>query len=143
MAKASKTEVYDVPVSKFYKAIIDYKDYSQFVDGMQSVEVMNSTSSGAKVKFNLNLIKTISYTLNLVHEENKSVKWTLDNGDMMKVNNGGWELQDLGGGRTQVTYTIEVELKGFIPGLGMIEKTLVNTNLPLTLKAFYERAKKL
>jgi ribosome-associated toxin RatA of RatAB toxin-antitoxin module len=71
------------------------------------------------------------------------VKWSLDNGDMMKVNNGGWDLQDLGGGRTQVTYTIEVELKGFIPGLGMIEKTLVNTNLPLTLKAFYERAKKL
>ena len=34
----------------------------------------------------------------------------------------------------------EMEFKGFLPGLGMIEKTLVNTNLPMTMKAFCKRA---
>ena len=110
---------------------------------METVDVISSNPNGGKVKFTLNLIKKISYTIDLVHTENKSVTWTLDNGDMMKINNGSWSLKDLGDGRTEVTYSIEVELKGFIPGLGMIEKGLVTTNLPITLNAFNKRAKSL
>jgi coenzyme Q-binding protein COQ10 len=143
MAKATKTEIFDAPVSKVYKAIVDYADYPKFVDGMETVDVISSNPNGGKVKFTLNLIKKISYTIDLVHTENKSVTWTLDNGDMMKINNGSWNLKDLGDGRTEVTYSIEVELKGFIPGLGMIEKGLVTTNLPITLNAFNKRAKSL
>ena len=67
------------------------------------------------------------------------MSWSLVSGDMMKVNNGKWTLKDVGG-KTEVTYSLEVELKGFLPGLGMIEKTLVNTNLPLTMKAFGKKA---
>lgn len=140
MARAERTEVFDVPADKYYKAIIDYRAYPQFVDGMRSVDVLNESSEGAKVKFNLSLIKEISYTINLKHNPNKEVSWTLDSGDLMKINNGKWTLKDLGGGRTEVTYTLEIELKGFLPGLGMVEKTLVNTNLPLTMKAFAKRA---
>lgn len=140
MAKAERTEVFDVPVDKFYKAIIDYRAYPQFVDGMKSVEVQNEGPDGATVKFSLSLIKEISYTLKLVHNENKEVHWSLVSGDMMKSNNGRWTLKDLGGNKTEVTYSLEVELKGFLPGLGMIEKTLVGTNLPLNMKAFGKRA---
>lgn len=140
MAKAERTEVFDVPVDKFYKAIIDYKAYPSFVDGMKSVEVKSESAQGAEVKFNLNLIKEITYALKLIHSPNKEVKWSLASGDIMKVNNGRWSLKDLGGARTEVTYSLEVELKGFFPGLGLIEKTLVNTNLPMTMKAFAKRA---
>jgi ribosome-associated toxin RatA of RatAB toxin-antitoxin module len=140
MAKAERTEVFDVPADKFYKAIIDYKGYPKFVDGMRSVEVNEESANGATVKFSLSLIKDISYTLKLNHKENQEVSWSLVNGDMMKVNNGKWTIKDLGGARTEVTYCLEVELKGFMPGLGMIEKTLVNTNLPLNMKAFAKRA---
>lgn len=140
MAKAERTEVFDVPVDKFYKAVIDYASYPKFVDGMKSVEVQNDSAAGATAKFSLNIIKEISYTLKLSHTPNKEVSWILVSGDMMKVNNGKWTLKDLGGNKTEVTYSLEVELKGFIPGLGMIEKTLVNTNLPLTMKSFAKRA---
>lgn len=140
MAKAERTEVFDVPVDKFYKAVIDYASYPKFVDGMKSVEVQNESAAGATAKFSLNIIKEISYTLKLSHTPNKEVSWTLVSGDMMKVNNGKWTLKDLGSNKTEVTYSLEVELKGFIPGLGMIEKTLVNTNLPLTMKSFAKRA---
>jgi ribosome-associated toxin RatA of RatAB toxin-antitoxin module len=92
------------------------------------------------VKFNLSLIKEISYVLKLAHRPNQEVSWSLVSGDLMKVNNGRWTLKDLGNGKTEVTYFLEVELKGFFPGLGMIEKTLVNTNLPLTMKAFGKKA---
>lgn len=140
MAKASLTEVFDVPVEKFYKAIIDYKSYPSFVDGVTSVDVKDESSAGAQVTLNLNIIKQISYTIKLSHRPNQEVSWSLVGGDMMKLNNGRWTLKDLGQGRTEVTYSLEVELKGFLPGLGMIEKTLVNTNLPMTLKAFAKRA---
>lgn len=139
MAKAERTEVFDVPVDKFYKAIIDYKSYPEFVDGVRGVDVQNESPAGATVKFNLSLIKEISYTLKLSNKENQEVSWSLVSGDMMKINNGKWSLKDLGG-KTEVTYSLEVELKGFLPGLGMIEKTLVSTNLPLTMKAFGKRA---
>jgi coenzyme Q-binding protein COQ10 len=140
MAKADRTEVYDVPIEKFYKAIIDYKNYPSFVDGVKSVEVKNESADGAEVKFNLNIIKEITYAIKLAHLPNKEVKWSLVSGDIMKVNNGRWTLKDLGQARTEVNYSLEVELKGFFPGLGMIEKTLVNTNLPMTMKAFAKRA---
>lgn len=140
MARAERTEVYDVPADKMYKAITDYKNYPSFVDGMRSVEVQTESADGATVKFNLSLIKDISYMIKLAHKPNQEVSWSLVTGDMMKVNNGKWTLKDLGNNKTEVTYSLEVELKGFLPGLGMIEKTLVTTNLPLNMKAFAKRA---
>ncbi len=140
MAKAERTEVFDVPVEKFYQAIVDYKSYPQFVDGMNSIEILQQAGEDATVKFNLKLIKEVTYTLKLAGKKNESVSWSLVSGDMMKVNNGGWKLKDLGGGKTEVTYHLEVELKGFLPGLGMVEKTMVSTNLPMNMKAFAKRA---
>ncbi len=140
MAKAEKKEIFDVPADKFYKAIVDYKSYPQFVDGVESVEIKNESPDGATVTMNLNLIKKISYTIKLNHTPNKEVNWSLVSGDMMKINNGKWTLKDLGQARTEVTYSLEVEFKGFLPGLGLIEKTLVNTNLPLAMKAFAKKA---
>lgn len=142
MAQASRTETYDVPVEKFYKAIVDYKNYPSFVDGVKSVEVTNESEAGATVKLNVAVIKEISYTIKLTHEHNKKVSWSLVSGDLMKTNNGRWELKDVGG-KTEATYSLEVEIKGFMPGLGLIEKTLVNTNLPMTMKAFAKRAEKM
>ncbi len=140
MAKAERTEIFDVPAEKFYQAITDYKSYPKFVDGMKSVEVVSESGDSATVKFNLNLIKEVTYTLKLTGKKNEAVSWSLVSGDMMKVNNGGWKLKDLGNGKTEVTYNLEVELKGFFPGLGMVEKTMVSTNLPMNMKAFAKRA---
>jgi coenzyme Q-binding protein COQ10 len=125
MARAERTEVFDVPADKLYQAIVD---------------VVSESADGATVKFNLSLIKDISYTIKLNHKKDQEVSWSLVSGDMMKVNNGKWSLKDLGNNKTEATYSLEVELKGFFPGLGMIEKTLVNTNLPMTMKAFAKQA---
>ena len=143
MAKASRTETYDVPATKFYQAVVDSKNYSQFVPGVDSIEVLNEAPEGATVKFNINVIKKISYTLKLTHKPNEEVNWSLVTGDYMKTNNGRWQLKDLGNGKTQVTYSLEIEVKGFIPGLSLIEKGLVETNLPMTMNSFAKRAENL
>ncbi len=143
MAQASRTETYEVPVAKFYQAIIDYKNYNKFVPGVDSIEVQSESADGATVKFNINVIKKISYTLKLAHKKDQEVSWSLVTGDYMKTNNGRWTLKDLGNGKTQVTYSLEIEVKGFIPGLSLIEKGLVETNLPLTMSSFAKRAENL
>lgn len=143
MAKATRTETYDVPVSKFYQAVIDYKNYNKFVPGVDSIEVQNESADGATVKFNINVIKKISYTLKLAHKADQEVSWSLVTGDYMKTNNGKWTLKDLGGNKTEVTYSLEIEVKGFIPGLSLIEKGLVETNLPMTMASFAKRAENL
>lgn len=140
MAQATRTETYDVPASKFYQAIIDYKGYVGAIPGVESIEILNESTDGATVKFNINLIKKISYTLKLSHKPNEEVSWTLVTGDYMKTNNGRWVLKSLGENKTEVTYSLEIEVKGFIPGLSMIEKGLVNTNLPITMQAFGKKA---
>jgi ribosome-associated toxin RatA of RatAB toxin-antitoxin module len=112
-------------------------------EGYQEIQQTGINVIFAVNRFTINIIKEISYTINLKHIPNKEVSWTLVTGDMMKVNNGKWTLKDLGGGKTEVNYNLEIEFKGFLPGLGMIEKTLVSTNLPLTMKAFSKRAQEL
>lgn len=140
MAKAERTETFDVPREKFYQAIVDYRSYPKFVDGMKGIEVLEENENGATVKFTLSLIKEVTYTLKLSNQKNEVVSWSLVSGDMMKINNGRWTLKDAGAGKTEATYSLEVELKGFFPGLGMVEKTMVSTNLPMNMKAFAKRA---
>ena len=143
MAKEDRTEVFDVPLEKFYQAIIEFKNNPKFLEGVKWVDISNESAEGATVKMNISLIKEISYTIKLTHLPNERVSWSLVTGDMMKLNNGRWTLKSLGPKKTEVTYSLEVELKGFMPGLSIIEKTLVNTNLPLNLQTFGTKAESL
>lgn len=143
MAQATRTETYDVSAENFYKTIVDYQGYVGSIPGVESIEVLEKSENGAKVKFNINLIKKISYTLNLTHKPFEEVSWSLVTGDYMKTNNGKWTLKSLGENKTEVNYSLEIEVKGFIPGLSMIEKGLVTTNLPITMQSFAKKAKEL
>lgn len=141
MAKASLTKVFDVDINKFYEIIVDYDSYPDFVDGVSEVNVLKNSEKGAKVEYHLNLIKQFTYTLELTHKKPNSVSWKLVSGDLFKSNVGAWTLKDLGKGKTEVTYELDVTFKGFAPK--MITDKLVKTNLPSMMQSYYERAKDL
>lgn len=143
MAKASRTEVFDVPIDNFYQVIIDYDSYPEFVDGVSSIDVIEQDDTSAKVEYGLNLIKTFNYTLNLEQTRPTEVSWSFDSGDLFKMNEGSWKLKDLGDGKTEVTYSLEISIKGFFPGSKMIIDKLTKSNLPTMMSACYERAKEL
>jgi coenzyme Q-binding protein COQ10 len=138
MASVEKTEVYDVAIDKLYAAIVDYAQYPKFVAGVDDVEVHSANETTAKVTYKLNLIKTFTYTLNHKHTKPTLVEWSLDSGDFFKKNNGYWKLKDLGNGKTEVTYGLDMDLKIFAPQ--MILNKLASNNLPATMKAFRDRA---
>ena len=141
MAVANRTEVFDVDINKLYDVITDYAKYPEFVDGVDSIEVLEADDSGARVKYSINLIKQFSYVIKLKHEKPNKVSWTLESGDIFKSNIGGWDLKDLGEGKTEVTYSLEIGLKIFAPK--MIVNKLTSSNLPTMMKAFTNRAKSL
>ena len=141
MANAERVEIFDAPIENVFKVLSDYSSYPDFMDGVKSVEILSTKSNSTKVKYNIDIIKKFTYTLDLVAKENKSVSWTFDSGDLFKKNNGKWDLKDLGDGTTEVTYTIDIDFKIMVPG--MISKKLVSSNLPSMMKQVCKRAKEL
>lgn len=139
MAQASRTETFDVSIDKLYETIVDYASYPDFVDGCSSVKVLEQTDDGARVEYGLNLIKKFKYTLNLKHEKPTKVSWSFESGDLFKMNEGSWDLKDNGDGTTEVTYSLEVDIKGFAPK--KIVDNLTSKNLPTMMTSYKERAK--
>lgn len=140
MAKAVRTQVFDVDINKLYSVIIDYAKYPEFVDGVSKIKVLSQNETSAKVEYSLNFIKTFTYIINLTQVKPNKVSWTLDSGDIFKTNNGSWDLKDLGNGKTEVTYSLEIDTKIFAPKA--ILDNLSEKSLPVMMESFLKRAKK-
>ena len=140
MATATRTEIVDVDINKLYDVIVDYAKYPDFVDGVSAVKVISQNDTSAKVEYSVNMIKSFKYTLATTQSKPSTISWTLDSGDLFKKNNGEWKLKDLGNGKTEVTYTLEVDFKMFAPN--SILTALTQKNLPIMMESFFKRAKK-
>ncbi|MEI8346001.1 MAG: SRPBCC family protein [Pseudomonadota bacterium] len=141
MAKVERSEIFDIDIEKFYRAISDYKSYPKFVDGVSSIKILEESDKGATVEFTLNLIKKFTYILKLKHQEPKKVSWTLVESDLFTENKGGWTLKQTKDGKLEVTYALDVDFRGFVPN--MIINKLVTNNLPGMMQAYFKRAKSL
>lgn len=139
MPSADRTEVFDVEINKIYDTLVDYESYPEFVDGVKSINVLECDEEGALVEYSLNLIKKFKYTLKLEHKRPNQISWSFDSGDLFKKNSGSWELKDLGDGKTEVAYKLELEIKGFVPGA--IVKKLAASSLPAMMESYHQRAK--
>lgn len=139
MATATRTEIVDVDINKLYDVIVDYSKYADFVDGVSSTKVISQSDTSAKVEYSVNMIKSFKYTLATTQVRPTKISWVLDSGDLFKKNDGQWLLKDLGGGKTEVTYTLEVDFKMFAPN--SILTALTQKNLPVMMESFFKRAK--
>ncbi len=139
MANATRTEVVDVDINKLYATIVDYAKYPEFVDGVSGIKVLSQNDTSAKVEYSLNMIKSFKYIINTKQEKPTRVSWTLDSGDLFKKNDGEWKLKDLGNGKTEVTYSLDIDFKMFAPS--SILSALTEKNLPVMMNSFFKRAK--
>jgi ribosome-associated toxin RatA of RatAB toxin-antitoxin module len=141
MAQAEIQETLSVDQDKLFATITRYEDYPEFVEGCTSVEVDRLPSGQSRVKYHVNLLKEISYTLDLREDREKGViEWNLVQSDFMKKNSGRWELKAAGSGKTQVKYSVEIDLKFPVPGL--IMNRLVKGSLPAMVRSFEKQAQK-
>ena len=140
MAEATKTMEMSVSRDQLWKTITDYERYAEFVDGVKTVNVLSRSGNSARVQYNIELLgKTISYTLDHVESGVGQMTWTLVESNVMKANDGGWDVKDLGDGKSSVTYRLALDFKIFVPG--MILNGLVKNMLPRMMESFERQAK--
>lgn len=142
MAQAEIREKLNVDAEKMYQAVTRYEDYSKFVDGCTDAKTDRTQKGKVRVVYHLNMMKDIVYTLDHFEDAtSRKVKWTLVESDTFKKNDGCWEIKDLGSGKCEAFYSVDVEFK--IPVPGFILNRLVKGSLPSMIKSFEKRARSL
>ena len=99
----------DASIEEVWDVIVDIESAPDWQDGFESVDVLErddedrvlvaETESDAKVK-------TVRNRLRFSYEEPHLIEWRQEKGDLKSLV-GSWELEDLGGGVTRVTYMLE------------------------------------
>ncbi len=140
MASASKSKIMTVDIEKLWNVVIDYPRYPEFVEGAKKVEILSQSSNQKRVRYSIELLgKDIWYELEHLENSPREMTWSLVDSNIMKLNNGGWRLEPSADGKLEVTYSLELEFKIYVPG--MVLNGLVKTSLPKLLDSFENRAK--
>jgi uncharacterized membrane protein len=129
----------DAPAAEVMAVIADFAAYPQWVGAAKKVEVVEAGDDGRarRVHFVLDAgaVKD-DYVLEYTWDGDRTVSWSLVTGQMQKRNDGSYTLVDAGG-RTEVTYSITIDLS--IPMLGMIKRKAEKVILDTALKELKKR----
>ncbi|MDP2599709.1 MAG: SRPBCC family protein [Deltaproteobacteria bacterium] len=126
------------PIETVFNSIVDFANYPKFLPEIKSAKIDRRKDREIEVSFKINLIKEINYTLKVELDPPSGVYWKLKKGDLMKSNEGSWELKAKGDTVTEAVYSIDVTFGLWVPNA--ITEALVAKNLPQTLKRFKKRA---
>lgn len=137
MAKAVSSIEIKASKKKIFETITDFESYPEFLPETKSVVIEKKSKNHYVVKFTIEVVKAISYTLDMKSTPPDELSWTLVKGDMMKANSGRWILEDVKKGVTKATYEVDVDLGLLVPAA--VTKTLISKDLPKMLQHFKDR----
>ena len=141
MSHATASIEIEAPIKQVFDVISDFEAYPDFLPETREVVIEKKSGKSAKVTFTINLIKKITYTLDIKLHPPSGLSWSLVEGDLMKANNGQWKLQEVKKGVTKAIYEIDMNLGSMVPKA--ISNKLIGTNLPTMMKQFKERAEEM
>ncbi len=136
MPGATRSIVIHAPPEKVFSVITHYESYAQFLPEVRKVSVSGRSGSEVDVHYEVDVIKTIRYTLHMKEQAPNRVEWSFVKGEMMKDNKGHWLLEQVPEG-TRATYQIEMALGALVPKT--VVNALVDNQLPKMLEAFKKR----
>jgi ribosome-associated toxin RatA of RatAB toxin-antitoxin module len=142
MAGAKHTTTFDVPLDALWDVITDYEGYPEFVADLESLEVTKREKNVIYATYVIAMMgKKVKCTLKHTETPKKKLVWEMTEGEMFKFNNGGWELKEMGEGKVEATYTMDVGFPIFLPVPKSMIDMLTAQKLPTMMQAFEERAK--
>lgn len=137
--QSTQSIVVDAPAADVMAVIADFASYPQWVAAAKKVEVLETAPDGQArtVHFVLDAgaVKD-DYVLAYTWDGDRSVSWTLVEGQMQKRQEGSYRLAERDGA-TEVTYAITIDLS--IPMLGMIKRKAEKVILDTALKELKKR----
>jgi coenzyme Q-binding protein COQ10 len=144
MPSASRDVIVNVPPDHFFSVVTDYESYPEFIPETVDCKILEKKKKGkgrvCDVQFSIKVIKKIDYTLRLTEEPNDRITWELVDGPF-KSNNGSWEIEASGKGKTKAVYTVDITMGFLVPQ--SITNMLVGSSLPKMLEQMKNRAEEL
>jgi ribosome-associated toxin RatA of RatAB toxin-antitoxin module len=118
----------DAPIDALWPIVEDVATSPEWQKGLEEMNVRDRDSRGRVLRAETvsdAKVRQIKSVVRFTYDEPLRVSWTQEKGDLKSLV-GGWELSDLGGGRTRVTYRLEAD-----PGrmLGMLIRGPVEERL--------------
>ena len=120
--------------------IADFPNYPEWTGSVKKAVVLEEHPEGraARVAFTLDAgIVRDQYELAYVWTDDTRVDWQLREGQMMRAQQGSYELRADGDGHTHVTYSLTVDL--VIPMLGLLKRKAERVVMDTALKELKKR----
>lgn len=142
----ASTEI-DAPIDKVYTLLEDVETAPQWQSGLDELNAQSRDAEGrAELCESVTDIKVrkVKTLVRFAYEPPTAVRWVQEKGDLNSVV-GSWELEDLGGDRTKVTYNLEADPGRMIgmlirgPVEGVVRGILVNGR-PGEIKEWAEKS---
>jgi coenzyme Q-binding protein COQ10 len=137
MPGATKSIEINAPVQKVFDVLKEYEKYGEYLSEVKKVRTSNRQGNEVTVHYEVDVVKTIKYSIRMREEAPHRLSWTFVEGEFMKDNKGSWVLEPVGNDRTKATYTVEMALGALVPK--SIVNALVETSLPKMLDAVKKR----
>ena len=128
------------PPAAIMAVIADFPAYPEWTGSLRSAEVLDQGPDGRakRVHFTLDAgVVKDQYELEYIWTGDERVEWNLVKGQMQKMQHGTYALRDVGGGTTQVTYSLTIDLA--IPMLGMLRRKAERVIMDTALKELKKR----
>lgn len=135
----------EAPIATVFEAAADVEASPRWQPEIKVAECRERDGEGNQVLVHMETdakVRRLGSDIRFSYEEPGRMSWAQENGDLKAVE-GSWELEDLGDGRTRVTYWLEVDLGRTLgllirgPLVGVLRGQLVDT-MPEKLKRFVE-----
>jgi ribosome-associated toxin RatA of RatAB toxin-antitoxin module len=108
----SSTAEIDAPVDRVWALVEDVESAPEWQGGLKSLRALERDGDGRAIRCETETdakVKSVKSIVRFTYDGPERLTWTQEKGDLKSVD-GSWELNDLGGERTQATYSIEVDL---------------------------------
>ena len=141
---SASTEI-EAPIERVYEAAADVEGSPRWQPEIKAAECVERDGEGNQALVHMETdakVRRLGADIRFSYEEPNRISWVQEDGDL-KALEGSWVLEDLGDGRTRVTYWLEVDLGrklGLLirgPLVGVLRGQLVNS-MPEKLKRFVE-----
>lgn len=135
----------EAPIAVVYEAAADVEASPRWQPEIKVAECVERDPDGSQVLVHMETdakVRRLGSDIRFSYEQDSRISWVQEDGDLKAVE-GSWELEDLGGERTRVTYWLEVDLGRTLgllirgPLVGVLRGQLVDT-MPEKLKRFVE-----
>lgn len=141
MIKASESINISVTKDDFIRILIDFDRYPDFLNNIKSINIIYNKNNKYRVKYHIKIIKNIYYTLEFEFVNDHIFKWKLLEGNIMKKNEGYWEITEINNSQIRANYKLEIDLKTPLPKA--IFKKIIKSDLPDMLNRFKKYAENL